>query len=137
KSGMRKNDLFMLVGGSVVLYDALSSALSKALTLEYTEFAAGSMLIYFLSGCWGAWRFSFLTGLAASLFAGLIDATLGLLVSRLIGPFTTFNFEFVPFDKYFVMVASVMLGSSIVGLAGAALGTLIRRMKPKATVAGE
>lgn len=134
---MRKNDLFMLVGGSVVLFDALASFLSKTLALEYTEFAVGSMLIYFLSGGWGAWRFSFLTGLAASLFAGLIDATLGLLVSRLIGPFTAFSFEFVPFDKYFVMVASVMLGSSIVGLTGAVLGTLIRYLTHKGTAAGE
>lgn len=134
---MRKNDLFILIGGSVVFYDALSSFLSRSLELEYTDFAIGSMLIYFLAGFWGAFRFSFLTGLVAGPFAGLLDATLGLLVSQLIGPFTEFNYEFVPFDKYFIMLLTVILASSIVGLAGAILGTLIRRLRDKRSIAAQ
>jgi hypothetical protein len=68
---MKKRIHFVLiVVGVIVLFDALASAISRTLQLDYTKLFWVSFLLYLATGYFGCKYFDFLTGVGGDLWPG-------------------------------------------------------------------
>lgn len=118
---------FLSIAILVVLYDALASATSRFLVIEYFYFSYGTIVAYLVVSFLLSLRFGFLWGLLAGVFAGLVDATAGLAVSNMIGPQTVLDYSRANFsDLVAVTVFATTLGL-IVGLIGSGTASLLVR----------
>jgi len=73
----------------VIIYDAVASIISKQFGIPYGDLTAGSLFIYAVVGFFASRineKRSLVTAILAGAFIGFTDATLGWLVSYLIGP---------------------------------------------------
>jgi len=72
----------------VVLFDVVGSFASRIFLFDYTRLFWVSWCIYFIAGYVGCKRLGFIAGVAAGMFAGFADATLGWFLSTAIGAHT-------------------------------------------------
>lgn len=77
--------LLAIAAASIVGYDAIMAWTSVALSFPYFYAMIGSCLLYGAFGFFGARRFGFGRALLVGAWLGLVDASLGWLVSSAIG----------------------------------------------------
>ena len=115
----------VLIGAMAVLvFDTATSVLSLATGLTYGWFSIGSSVLYVLFGYLAARRSTWFFGGLVGAFLGLVDSTLGWIISWTIGPGKP-DIEMDP-----VLIAAtvvfVMIVAAILGLIGG-LGTLLKK----------
>jgi len=115
-----------LIGAIVIfLFDAVSAFISRSTGLAYAWFSIGSFLIQagfgFLVGTRTKWFFGALMGAVL----GLVESTLGWVISWNIGPGKP-EIEMNPV-LIAVTIVFVIITAAIVGLFGGALSLLARR----------
>jgi hypothetical protein len=124
---MRKSSFFLVVASSIVLFDVMASIVSRMLQLEYADFGVASLVIYFVAGFSGSWKFSTWTGVVAGSVAGLTDSTLGLFLSQLIGPYTSFDYADLSRSNLISIVVFVVAEGTILASFGALIALLVGR----------
>jgi hypothetical protein len=114
----------VIVLGAIFLFDALASVLSRTLQIDYAKLFWVSFLLYLAAGYFGCKYFDFLTGLGGGFVAGLTDATVGWLVSSVIGPYTSMAQQ----DYGPVIILITVIIVSVLGAFFGLLGALIRKI---------
>lgn len=113
--------VLLLTGAAVLSYDGLVALASRQLGFDYGSGVLGSLLIYAAGGFFGVRaRDTTRSGVLAGGFAGLVDSTLGWLLSTAIGPRIP-QIETSPPDV-FVAVLMVTLLGAVCGFAGGMVG---------------
>jgi hypothetical protein len=113
----KRLQLFLIVAAFIILFDAVTAAASRALTLDYTSFGWASYFFYAAAGYFGHKNFDLPTGVAAGFVAGLADSTIGWYLSSLIGPF-------IPFAQPHYTPLLITVTIILVTLTGAFFGLL-------------
>jgi hypothetical protein len=72
--------------GLLIALDAVGALAERPLGFPYPPLSVVSFLVYLSVGVLGAWRGTFVTGVAAAALVGFLDATVGPLLAWLIGP---------------------------------------------------
>ncbi len=110
--------LALIFSAILIAYDALAALIARSITISYDSFAVLSLVVVFFMGIYAgrklAWR-----GIAVVAVASAIEATAGWYVASLIGP------GYVPgwtMRALVVMAVEAALLSTVVGLAGVAIG---------------
>ncbi len=86
KEIQRKFSELVVAAVVVVIYDAMAPIASQLMNVDFTYFALGSTLIYFIAPFILAWRHGFWIGAIAGFLIGFTDSTAGLWVALQIGP---------------------------------------------------
>jgi hypothetical protein len=115
-----KAQVIVYMSAAVVLYDAVSSIVSKQLGISYTSFVVGSYVLYGISGFLGARRANIVFAAKVGAIVGFVDATIGWAVSLAIGPVLPATGP-VTVAGWAFIAAFVVLTAAIVGLAGGAI----------------
>src|SRR5262245_27100445 len=124
---LKRMQLFLIVAGFIILFDAVTSAASRTLTLDYTIFGWASYFFYAAAGYCGHRNFDLPTGVVTGAVAGLADSTLGWYISSLIGPFIPFAEPHYTPLLTTVVIILVTLTGALFGLGGALLFRLTSR----------
>jgi hypothetical protein len=126
---MRRVLPILLVGVAVlVLMDVVGALTGRPLGFPYPRLGVVSLLVYFAVGALGAWRGSFTDGLAAVIFVGLLDGTLGPLAAWFVGPGPV-NQTFAEPGIFAYQLAVVTGTAAVIGLIGALAGSWLERRR--------
>lgn len=113
--------VLLLTGAAVLLYDGLMALASRQLGFDYGSGVLGSLLIYAAAGFFGARAHKAnRAGVLAGAFTGLVDSTLGWLLSAAIGPRVQ-QIETNPPDIIVVVWMVTLLGA-VCGFVGGIVG---------------
>ena len=118
---------YLTVAVIIVMFDAVASAASRTLVVDYTKLAWVSYIFYVAVGYLGCKSFDLLSGVVAGFVAGLFDSTLGWLLSSTIGPFIPFaQPHYTPLLIFFVIIM-VSVEGALFGFVGALLSKIVNR----------
>lgn len=122
RSGMNSyTRVLLLTGAAVLSYDGLMALASRQLGFDYGSGVVGSLLIYAAAGFFGTRaRTAVDSGLLAGAFAGLVDGTLGWLLSAAIEPRVQ-QIETSPLEIFVVVWMVTLLGAGC-GFIGGIVG---------------
>lgn len=122
-----------MVALTIVLYDAMASGISRFSQIDYSYFAFGSILLFFLAGFVVSWRLSFLMGILAGIAAGFFDPTVGWAVSSWIGPTSSMDIPYADLTPGYISVIVVgnTLLAGVIGLTGSGIASLLKRLTPQ------
>ena len=115
--------VLLVTGGAILLYDGLMAVASIQFGFDYASAPGvlGSSLLYAAAGFFGARvRMRIREGVMAGAFAGLVDSTLGWLLSVLAGVGRS-AIDVGP-PAVVVVVVGVTLMGAVFGLVGGILG---------------
>jgi hypothetical protein len=118
---------YITVAGLIVMFDAVASAASRTLLVDYTKLAWVSYIFYVAVGYVGCKSFDLLSGIAAGFVAGLFDSTLGWLLSSTIGPYVPFAQPHYTPLLVSVVIIMVSVGGALLGFGGALLSKMVNR----------
>ena len=113
--------VLLLGGGAVLVFDAVASLASVALSFPYWYAAIGSCVIYLVVGGAAARYASVRLSALAGALVGLVDATLGWAISWVIGPGRAAAGS-LQLPRLIWTAAAVSLLAGAVASVGAALG---------------
>lgn len=109
------------------MFDAVASAVSRTLVIDYTKLAWVSYILYVAVGYLGCKHFDLLSGIAAGFVAGLSDSTIGWFLSSNIGPYIPFaQPKYTPLLISLVIIM-VSLGGALLGFVGGLLCKIVNR----------
>jgi hypothetical protein len=118
---------YLTIAGIIVMFDAVASAASRTLLLDYTKLAWASYIFYVAVGYLGCKYFDLPSGIAAGLVAGLFDSTLGWFLSSTIEPYIPFAQPHYTPLLVSVVIIMVSLTGALFGLVGALLSRMVNR----------
>lgn len=115
------NDLvrLALVGAAIVLaFDTVAAVLSRAIGIEYGWFSLGSFSIYVLFGYLVARKSKWFYGGIVGAFLGLVESTIGWMISWYIGP----GRLTAEIDSFLIAVTIILVVgvAAVLGLIGGA-----------------
>ena len=118
--------LVLFLSGAIVLFDAGASIASRQLGFPYTNAAVGSYILYAIGGFLAARQANLAFAAQVGAVLGLVDATLGWVVSSAIGP----NVPPMPrltIGTWLFVTIVVVVTSVVCALVGGAIGRATRR----------
>ncbi|MBL8205957.1 MAG: hypothetical protein JNM09_17105 [Blastocatellia bacterium] len=112
---------------AVLIFDALASIVSRTFEVRYYYFSFGSLIIYFLAGAYTAKTGRLRDAFINLMLIGLVDASIGWLITGFIKPFQTGNPKPESIVEFLLIAAFVMAIAVVVGGAG----YLVKRLTNK------
>lgn len=123
----KRIQFYLIVAGVIVIFDAVASAVSRTLVIDYTKLGLVSYILYVAVGYFACKSFDLLSGIAGGFVAGLCDSTIGWFLSSAIGPFIPFaQPKYTPLLVSIVIII-VSLGGALCGFVGGLLYKLVNR----------
>ena len=109
---------------AVIAFDAIASLSSVGLGFDYRYAALGSIALYGVFGYWTGRDSSIYFGPLVGAFMGLTDATLGWLVSWIVGPGRLEPGALTP-QAWLVVAAQVIAVAALCALVGSVVGRYV------------
>ena len=123
----RRIKFYLIVAVVIVMFDAVASAASRTLVVDYTKLSLITYILYVVTGYLGCKSFDLLTGTAAGFIAGLCDSTIGWFLSSVIRPYIPFaEPQYTPL-MVSVVIIMVSVGGALFGFVGALLSKIVNR----------
>jgi hypothetical protein len=120
----------LLAGLGVIVFDTLGSLAALTWDFPYSSLLAGSLLIYGAAGFFATRVAGFLRGAVVAGSVGLIDATIGWMVSWLIGPGRLPPGE-IAVPSIISTIVFVIILAAGVGIVGGALARVQERWRDR------
>ena len=113
---------------AVITFDAVSAAASLAIGFSYAYAAIGSALLYIICTWFAGRRLSFRVAVFLGMAMGFVDATIGWMVSWVIGP-ASLPLGTLTLQAWFYTVITVVILGAIYGFAGGGIGALTKQRR--------
>lgn len=114
---------------AVLIFDTLASIVSRAFEVRYYYFSFGSLIIYFLAGVYTAKTGRLRDVIINLMFIGLVDASIGWLITVFIKPFQPSNSNPESVVGFIFVVVFVMAIAVVTGGAGYLVKTLTNKTR--------
>ncbi len=113
----------------MIVFDTFAGVVSRHINFDYRSLMLLSNLLNIAIGYWGASQHGFRYGILSGAFAGLIDSTLGWLISIQISPFYIEDKTVHTFTSVLLSIIMVTAQGAFCGLVGAIIHRLLDREK--------